>query len=247
MRALVKLTLVELKLFVREPITMIFTLALPLIMLIAMGEVFGKIPGDPGAFRGVGAVSYYAPAYIGLVMAAIGVIALPVHLAGYRERGVLRRLRASSLPVWSLFTSQVIVSFVIAVVCAILLVVPAILAYDVLLPKSVGLLLVAFLLSVFSFAALGVFLGVVLPTTRAAQGVGMPLFFVMFILSGTAPPREVMTQTMQGIGGVMPLWHAVTLFQDLWLGFGWNGIASLVLAGVLVLAAGVSICVLRRG
>jgi len=34
-------------------------------------------------------MTYYVPAYIGLVIASMGLIGLPVHLAAYRERGVL--------------------------------------------------------------------------------------------------------------------------------------------------------------
>lgn len=246
MRALLKLTIVELKLLLRDPITLIFTLALPLIMLIAMGEVFGQAPNDPTAFRGVGAMNYYTPAYLGLVMLAIATVALPVHLAGYRERGILRRFRASSLSIWSLFTAQAIVSLVLSIICGVLLVVPSMLAYDVQLPNSPGLLVIAFLLSALSLIAFGLFLGTVLPTARAAQGVGMPLFFIVFVLSGTAPPREVMTQGMQRVGESLPLWHVVTLLQDVWLGSGWNGAASLIVAGIMLLAGGISALILRK-
>ena len=244
MSTLIKLTWVELKLFSREPMTLIFTFALPFMFLFVMGEVFGNTP-DPEGFRGVGAINYYVPAYIGLVVAAIGLISLPVHLVGYRERGVLRRLRASSVSVWSVLGSQVIVTFLIAVVCAVLLLIAAMLAYDVLLPKSAALLIAAFVLSTLSFAALGVLLGAVLPTTRAAQGVGLLLFFVMMMLSGPAAPPEVITGMLQRVADVMPLTHVVTLLQDPWLGFGWNGTESLIVAGFMVVAALVSVWVFR--
>ena len=78
MRALVKLTWVELKLFVREPVTLVFTLILPLIFLIVMGEVFGKNPSTDSAFRGVNAMDYYTPTYVGIVLAAVGLVAIPV-------------------------------------------------------------------------------------------------------------------------------------------------------------------------
>ena len=84
-----------------------------------MGGVFGNTPDTESGFtifRGVGALDYYIPAYFALVMMAIGTVALPVHLAGYRERGVLRRLRISSISVWSLLGAQLAVSFLIAVV-----------------------------------------------------------------------------------------------------------------------------------
>ncbi len=237
MRVLFKLTWVEIKLFIREPITMVFTFALPLIFLFVMGGVFGNTPDPEGLiFRGVGPMDYYIPAYIGLISASIGVVALPVHLTGYRERRVLRRFRASSISIWAVFGSQVVVSLAISILGALLLIAAALVAYDASLPESPGLVVAAFVLSVLSFAAVGVFLGAILPTTRAAQGLGLILFFVMMILSGAGPPREVMTEAMHWIADATPLRYVVLTLQDPWLGFGWNVHASLVVGGFLVAA-----------
>ena len=240
MRTLIKLSWVELKLFVREPITVIFTLALPIIFLFVMGGVFGNEAStdDSGmvVFRGVGPLDYYIPAYFGLVMMAIGTVALPVHLAGYRERGVLRRLRASSISVWSVLGSQMAVSFVIAVVGSILILICGIIAYSPNMPQEVSLLVLAFLLGLVSFTALGFFLGAVLPSTRAAQGLGLILFFVMMILGGAGPPPEVLTGAMDIVGQITPLRHVIIILQDPYLGMGWNQNASLIVAGITVVA-----------
>lgn len=64
MRTLVRLSWLELKLFVREPLTVVFSLALPLIILFVLGGVFGDETsqrGDEAIYRGVGAMSYYVP------------------------------------------------------------------------------------------------------------------------------------------------------------------------------------------
>ncbi|HUT67220.1 MAG TPA: ABC transporter permease [Dehalococcoidales bacterium] len=236
MRTLIKLTWVEIKLFVREPMTMVVTLALPVITLFVMGGVFGNTP-NPDIYRGVGPMDYYVPAYFGLVIAAIGVVALPVHLTAYRERGVLRRLRASSISIWSLLGSQLVVSFIIAVFGGILLLVLALVIYSPHMPQSPGLLILAFLLSTLSFAAVGFLLGAVLPSTRAAQGLGLILFFIMLILGGAGPPPEVLTGAMVFIGKITPLRYVVLSLQDPWLGFGWNQNASLVVAGIMVVAS----------
>lgn len=234
MKTLKKLVIVELKLLLRDPITLIFTLALPLLMLVAMGEVFGKAPSDPNSFSGVVAMNYYTPGYVGLVMLSIATVALPVHLAGYRERGVMRRLYASSLPSRTFFLAQTVVFLLVSILCSVILAVPAVLGYGAELPVAPGLLIGAFFLCLLSLAAFGIFLGAALPTARAAQGVGMPLFFIMFIISGTAPPREVMTEPMQRLGEAMPLWHVVSLMKDVWLEGKWDTGASLAVAGVLV-------------
>jgi ABC-2 type transport system permease protein len=240
LRTLQKLSWVETKLFVREPITVIFTLALPIIFLFVMGGVFGNEAGtmdggDP-VFRGVGPLDYYIPAYFGLVMMAIGTVALPVHLAGYRERGILRRLRASSISIWAVLGSQLVVSFVIAVVGCILVYVLGLAAYSPSPPQEVGLLILAFLLGLVSFTALGFFLGAVLPSTRAAQGLGLILFFVMMILGGAGPPPEVLTGAMDIVGQITPLRHVILILQDPYLGFGWNTNASLIVVGITVVA-----------
>lgn len=232
MRSLLKLSRVELKLFIREPIAMMFTFVLPILFLIIMGEVFGNTPdtGDGGtvAWRGFGPMNVYTPSYIGLVMAAIGLFSIPVHLTAYREQGVLRRLRATSISIWALFGSQVIVSLVLVIVCSLILVALAFPIYDVMAPESIILLIIAFLGSTIVFALIGIFLGSLLPTSRAAQGIGLLLFFVMLMLSGAGPPREVMSDPMVYVGDAMPLTHINILLQDAWLGFGWNWIKFII-------------------
>jgi ABC-2 type transport system permease protein len=239
MKSLLKLTWVEIKLFIRDPITLIFTLALPVIFLFVMGGVFGNTASE-GIYRGVGAMDYYMPSYYGLIMMAFGTVALPVHLAAYRERGVLRRFRASSFSVWSVLGSQMLVSFIIAIAGSILITIMGKIAYDPNWPEYLGQLVLAFILGTICFTCFGLFLGAVLPSTRSAQGVGMLLFFVMMILGGAGPPPEVMSSAMQFIGEITPLHWVIYMLQDPWLGFGWHTNASLIVLGITVVSAGLA-------
>ena len=103
MTGFLKLTWIELKLFARDPIATVFALIFPLIMLLLLAAVFGDTPptdrinGEP-VFRGVSGDDYYVAASVGIVVAAWGLLILPTHIAAYREQGVLRRFRASSVP-----------------------------------------------------------------------------------------------------------------------------------------------------
>ncbi len=231
MKTLLKLTWVEIKLFLREPTTVVFTLALPVIFLLVMGGVFGNTP-SANIYRGVGAMDYYMPSYYGLVIMAIGTVSLPVHLAGYRERGILRRFRASSFSVWSVLGSQLLVTFVIAVLGSLIITIVGLLAYSPHLPDNLPMLIAAFILGTFCFAAFGFFLGAVLPSTRSAQGVGLILFFVMMILGGAGPPPEVLKGAMAIVGKLNPLRPVILTLQDPWLGFGWHAGASLAVLGI---------------
>ena len=175
MKALQRLTWVELKLFTRDPLSLVFTLALPFFFLIVLNGVFGnepeEIPEDD-VWRGVGPADYYVPAYVGLVMAAIGVLSMPVRLASYRERGVLRRFRASAMPLWAVLGSQVAVALATAVVGAVSIAIASAVIYGTDFPHDWLPFIPAFVLAAFAFAALGVLLGSVLPTSRSAQGAG---------------------------------------------------------------------------
>jgi ABC-2 type transport system permease protein len=239
MSTLLKLTWVELKLFIREPITVVFTLALPVIFLFVMGGVFGN-EASPNVYRGVGAMNYYMPSYYGLIMMAIGTVSLPGHLASYRERGVLRRFRASSFSVWSVLISQLLVSFVIAIAGSVLITIMGKIAYNPDWPVYIGQLILAFIIGTICFSCFGFFLGAVLPSTRAAQGVGMLLFFIMMILGGAGPPPEVLSTAMRVIGEATPLHWVIYMLQDPWLGFGWHTNASLIVGGITVVSAGLA-------
>jgi ABC-2 type transport system permease protein len=247
MRLLRKMTWVELKLFLREPLTVVFTLAFPLIVLVILGGVFGNTPGQTDdetgelVWRGAGPMDYYVPSYLALVVAAVGLVGLPPHLAAYRERGVLRRFRASSMSPSALFGAQALVTAVVATAGSLLLIVVAMLGYGVHRPASSGLVLGAFVLTVGEFAALGVLLGVLLPTARAAQGAGVLVWFGMMFLAGAGPPPEVLAGWMRTAADFTPLYHASVLLQDAWLGFGWNWVEAAIVAGVMVVSALLSV------
>lgn len=229
MRALARSTVIELKLFVREPMTVIFTLALPLLFLFVLGGVFGNTP-DAGYYRGVGPLDFYVPGYVALVWVAVGLLALPVHLARYREDGVLRRLRASSAPPWTVFGAQIVVAFALALIGALLVIGSAALVYDIRYPGSIAGFLGAWLLCGVVFCSIGLLLSSV-PSSRGAMGAGLGLFFVMMMLSGTGPPPEVLTGAMRVVSELLPLTYVVRVMQDPWLGQAWSfGDAAIVVA-----------------
>lgn len=245
MRMVLRLAWLEGKLLLREPITLVFVLALPLVMMVVMLGVFSDA-ADPSVFMGVEAKNYYMGAYVAAVVAALGVINLPTHLATYRERGVLRRFEASSIPRWSLMGAHTLVMVVLAGIGAVIVVGSAKAIYGVKNPADPGLVVAGFLLAALTFAAFGTLLGVVMPTARAAQGIGIMLWFVMFMLGGVGPPPEVLPEAMGTVGAATPLLHAVRLLQGAWLGTGWDWGRAGILVGILVVSLALAALVMRR-
>ncbi|WP_225755059.1 ATP-binding cassette domain-containing protein [Actinotalea sp. Marseille-Q4924] len=70
-RALAAVTATELRLFARDPMTVLFVLVLPVVILYVLNGVFGGQPADPSVWEGVGAVDFYTSAYVALVAATV--------------------------------------------------------------------------------------------------------------------------------------------------------------------------------
>jgi ABC-2 type transport system permease protein len=167
----------------------------------------------------------------------MGLIQLPVHMAGYRERGVLRRFRASSLSAAAILTSQAVVCVVIALIGSAIVLAIGFAGYDVRVPASIGEVIGAFLIGLLCFITIGFLLGALMPTPQAAQGAGLVMFIIMMLLGGAGPPQELLSSTLRTIGDFTPMKHVVTLIQDPWLGFGWNNHECLVVLAITAVAA----------
>jgi ABC-2 type transport system permease protein len=233
MRSLLRLAATEMRLFVREPMVLTFVFVFPVLTVLILGGVFDD---DDPDFEGALPSDYYVAAYIGVVIAAIGLVMLPVHLASYRERGVLRRFDVSRYPRWALPAAWILVAMVITTVAVAVLLVTGRLVYGLPEPDNLLGVAVGTLLGAFTFISLGIALGMALPSARSAQGLGMLLFFPFFLLGGAGPPPDAMGEPMSTIANVVPLTHVVRSIQEPWLDLGSPGVHLVVLAALAVLA-----------
>jgi ABC-2 type transport system permease protein len=219
-----KLVGTELRLFLREPITVVFTLALPLMVLYLLGGVFGSSV-DPDAefvvYRGFPPTSWYTPAYVAVAVSGFTVISAPTHLVEYRESGVLRRLKASGVSKLVLLASQFLIALVIAGAGALVLLIAALAFTDVDTPRTWVWFAVACLVATAVLAVLGLALGAVMPTARASQSVGLVLWFMLLLLCGGGPPPEVLPDSLRTLGDWLPLTPVIAMVQEPWLTGTW--------------------------
>jgi ABC-2 type transport system permease protein len=161
---------------------------------------------------------------------------LPVHLASYRERGVLRRFAAAGFPRWSFAVAQLIVGLLTtAVACGLLLIVAAP-VYGIPSVHDGWRVALALLLGAVAFVSIGVLLGTLLPSARAAQAVGLLIFFPSFLLGAGGPPPHVMGSIVRQIAGPLPLTLLTNAVREPWLGLG-SATGSLIAVAALAVAA----------
>jgi ABC-2 type transport system permease protein len=208
----------EFTLTARDPLVLTFVFVFPIVTMLIIGGAFGTDP-DP-AFGGTNPSHWYVASYFTVVIAATGLVMLPVHLASYRERGVLRRFAAAGFPRWSFAVAELVLGLVTILVAGILLLAVAAPVYGVPSIHNLGRVAAGLALGSVAFVSIGVLLGTLLPSARAAQAVGLMLFFPSFLLGAGGPPPKVMGPVLKDVGDALPLTWVTTSIRQPWLGIG---------------------------
>jgi ABC-2 type transport system permease protein len=224
------LTWTELKLLAREPLVLVVTLLFPILL---MALLLASFSGDTDpVFAGLEGTEFYVTSYLGAAIAAMGFMGTPTHLAAYRDRGVLRRFRAAGVPARSIVLSQAAVMAALAVVGAAAMVGLAYAGFELDAPASIAGVVIGFVAGIAAFAGIGALLGSVMPTARAAQGLGLLLFFGTFFLVGGGPPPGVLPDALNDAAGLTPTGLLVDAIRTPWHDGGLDAPALVALAAI---------------
>jgi ABC-2 type transport system permease protein len=232
LRALVR---IEARLLFREPVSWLAAVALPSAVLLIFGSIFSNGGVDPG-LGGLRFIDVFVPSLVVITVGTLGIQTLPIRLATYREKGVLRRLSTTPAHPMRLLTAQLIVYLVTALVALVLLMVVARVAFDVPLPHDVAGYVAAVVLGTSSLFVIGLLLAAVAPSARVATAVAIPLFFMVMFLGGVYVPRVALPDILVRIGEFTP--PGVQGLQDAWVGNG-PQLTPLVVMAVLTVVGGV--------
>ena len=232
-----KLTWIETKVFVREPMGVVGTLALPLLIFVLFGRALGS--GGPSAALSDQA-PFNVPILAALVIAVSSVMSLIAIISIYREGGILKRLRATPLSPVTILGAHVVVKLIFTIISLALLVA----AGRRFLPGAMDVPMLGFtaalLLSTLSILTLGFLIASMIPTARFAQPIGAALLYPMIAISGLFFPLELLPRALRGVAYGLPTTHAVSLMQGVWDGEGWGvhwgSAAALILVGVVCTA-----------
>lgn len=223
----------ELKLFLREPMSVFFAVAFPVLLV----GILGSIPGfrEPlGSIGGLRVIDLYVPVAMAFVLVMLALNVAPAALATYRERGVLRRLSTTPVRPVALLAAQMLMNLLTAAVAVVLVLALGRLAFSVALPRQPIAFVLALLLAAAALFTMGLVLAAVAPSARSAQGIGTLLFFPLMFFAGLWVPRPVMPQTLQRIGDLTPLGAGVHALQDA-MGGAWPQPLQLgVMAGYVI-------------
>lgn len=231
----------EMKLVLRNFMTVFFALIFPAMMLGVFGSLYGNMPLE--MMDGYGTIDVMTPSFICLIVAVTGIMSLPLTIAEYREKRILKRFMASPISPKDILLSQIFVNFITTIAGMIILIITAVVAFGLKFSGNIAYTLLAFILTTLNTFSLGLLIAGVSPNGRAANAISYLVYFPIMFLSGSSIPTEIMPDSFKTIAKVIPLTYGVNLMKGVWLGKDLSGFITeiAVLAGVFIIFITISI------
>ncbi len=240
LRGLWRLTWLEIKIFVREPLGLVTTVGVPVLTFLVVGRAVAGQMQRAGS-RLPAAVSVDLPVLGAVLIALSGVLSLVAIIAIYREGGILKRLRATPLRPQTILIAHVLVKLAITATTLGLMILAGRRVYPVGPAVPLASFAAAVLFSTVVILSLGFLIASVVPTARFAQPAGAVVLYPMLGLSGLFLPLDALPPLLHGLARLLPLTYVVSLLRGIWRGDGWpahgGDVAVLVVMCVLCTAA----------
>lgn len=193
----------EIKQFMRQRESVVFTIFFPLILLAIFGSVFTNQIAP-----GVQFSQYFVAGMIASGMINSGFQQLAIMIPMERDSGALKRLRGTPVPASSYFIGKSILVLFSMLIQTILLMAGGIAFFHLTLPSTTSKWLLLFALLILGSAnstALGIAFSAVPKSGRGASAVVSPVVIVMQFFSGVFFIFTQLPHWMQQVAALFPL------------------------------------------
>ncbi|MEV0267858.1 MAG: ABC transporter permease [Hamadaea sp.] len=208
---------IELKTFFRERDSVVFTFALPIVLLALLGSLFDAVY----AGTTVTAAQYLVPSMIAAGVASTSFVNLGISIAADRDDGTLKRLRGAPMPKSAYFLGKVVMVLVISLAEVVLIVGLGVALFDVTLPRAPERWATfgwVFVLGVVACSFLGIAASSLARTARGAAAVMNLPYLVLAFLSGIFyTPISALPPGLAQIGALFPLKWMAQGFRSVFL------------------------------
>jgi ABC-2 type transport system permease protein len=246
MRDLLRLTWLELKIFLREPLGAIGSLLLPILVFLLLGRLVGART-RPEALESSGFLRVGLPLFTVVLIVLGAVLSLVAIISIYREGGILKRLRATPLRPTTILTAHVLVKLVLTTVSLTGMVLAGRRFYPVGMEPPLLSFGLALAISTVSLMSMGFLIASIVPSARFAQPMGSLILYPMVAISGLFASVDTMPSAAQMVARALPLTYAVSLLRGIWSYEAWSShaIDIAALAGFFVVFTAISSRVFR--
>jgi ABC-2 type transport system permease protein len=194
------------KVFWRNPASVFFTVAFPVILLLIFATVFGDQTVDVAG--GIETTTYYVPAIVTLSVISATMQSLAMSLVIAREDGRLKRGRSTPMPAWVFIAGRVGNSIVVALLMLALIAALGRIAYGVAIPwDRLPAIVLTLAVGAAAFCCLGVALTAAIPSQDAAAPIVNALLLPLYFLSGIFIPDDQLPSGVIHFADAFPVRH----------------------------------------
>jgi len=160
-------------------------------------------------------IQYMTPGLLGWAVASGASFGAALTLVSWRQKKILRRLRLSPVPLFSVISARVSVSIGIALVQAAIFIGIALLPYFGLHLSSDWWAFIPIMIAgTLAFLAIGLLAGAAAKTPEAASAIANLIVLPMAFLSGAFFPLDNSPGWLQSVSNLLPMKHLVASMQD---------------------------------
>ena len=203
----------EQRLFWRSRELAFFTFALPLILFVLLGSVYGD-----NTIEGVSGWNYLLAGMLGYGAASTAFAGLSIVFVIRRETKVLKRVRATPLPAPAFIAAFLGSTLIVFAIEVVLMFGFGAIFFDVGFPRRLLSLVLALLLSALVFTALGLALTSIVHSAEGSSAVVNAVYLPMTFISGAFWSPQQYPEVLEKLADVLPLTYVIELAKDVLVG-----------------------------
>ncbi|MFP9131341.1 ABC transporter permease [Niallia sp. BSM11] len=192
---------------------LIFGICFPIILATLFGYLLSK---DDLAGASNFELSYAAVITIGVL--ATGVMGVPLTIADYRHRGILKRFQVTPVSPLQILFAQGLIQLSSSLVSFIGVTLVYHLLFDYELKGSWAIFLLTYTFVIIAMYSIGIFIGSLVADQKSANVWSSVAYFTMLLFSGATIPYEAMPRLFQWIMDILPLSHGIHLLKQASIG-----------------------------
>ena len=237
---------IDLKIMFRIPLSIFFSIAYPILMMIIIMFSYGNISIGNGYYL----IDKYFLIAIGMGILPLSLISFPMWIGNSFENKSIERLNFFGVNTSKMFVGDVLAHFILAMISMAINILVAFLFWRLKFP-SIGHFL-SFIIQYFIAIVIAMIIGgifaYVFNNPQILMTLGLVVMFVLYMFCGVFISIDQMPQLFRNISSYLPIKYAMNDFFDIWtMEKFWDKDFLLISAVYLVISTIVlGICIIRE-
>ena len=237
---------IDLKIMFRIPLSIFFSIAYPILMMIIIMFSYGNISIGNGYYL----IDKYFLIAIGMGILPLSLISFPMWIGNSFENKSIERLNFFGVNTSKMFVGDVLAHFILAMISMAINILVAFLFWRLKFP-SIGHFL-SFIIQYFIAIVIAMIIGgifaYVFKNPQILMTIGLVVMFVLYMFCGVFISIDQMPQLFRNISSYLPIKYAMNDFFDIWtMEKFWDKDFLLISAVYLVISTIVlGICIIRE-